>query len=718
MTGTEQVLIEDWCQQFPSHSIGALAFGADGALYVSGGDGASFNVTDYGQVKSAAPPPGYPNPCGDPPGAPGSTLSLPTAEGGALRSQDLVTTSDPTSLDGAILRVDPTTGAGLPDNPLAASADPNARRIIAYGLRNPFRFTIRPGTSEVWLGDVGWSSWEEINRIGDPLGSAENFGWPCYEGVGRQPGYDGANLGLCEHVYTSAADPVTAPYYTYGHHEKVVPGEACPPANPPTPTSSSTTGVAFYEGGDYPSGYDGALFFADYSRDCIWAMFPGTNGVPDPNNRATFAAAASNPVDLKIGPGGDLFYVDFLGNTIRRISYFATNQPPVASATASPTSGPAPLAVNFDGSGSTDPEGAQLTFAWDLDGDTQFDDSTAVTPTFTYAQPGTYSARLRVTDPQGAFSTGAPISIAANNTAPTASIDTPSASTTWRVGQTISFSGSATDPQQGALPASAFFWRLVLHHCPSDCHEHLVQEWSGVTSASVSAPDHEYPSWLVLTLIVTDAGSLTDTETLRLDPRTVVLTFQTSPTGLQLTVGSSSSTTPFTGTVIEGSVNSLSAPSPQTLSGTTYEFVSWSDGGAQAHDIVADAAATYAATFQAAQSADLALTKTGSKNGSTATWNLTVTNLGPSAAQNIVLTDTLPPRLTFVSAPGCTYTASTRVVSCTVPSLASGAGASFAITTTITGNGGGWITNTAQVTSSTADPNSANNTATARVRAR
>ena len=75
---------------------------------------------------------------------------------------------DPVSLDGTIIRVDPATGAGLPDNPLAGSADPNARRIIAYGLRNPFRFTFRPGTHELWVGDVGWSTWEEINRISDP----------------------------------------------------------------------------------------------------------------------------------------------------------------------------------------------------------------------------------------------------------------------------------------------------------------------------------------------------------------------------------------------------------------------------------------------------------------------------------------------------------------------------------------------------------------------
>jgi glucose/arabinose dehydrogenase len=107
MTGPEQVLINDWCQQYPSHSIGSLAFGADGALYVSGGDGASFNFVDWGQDGNPL------NPCGDPPGGVGATLTTPTAEGGALRSQDLRTPSDPVALNGAILRLNPETGQGI-----------------------------------------------------------------------------------------------------------------------------------------------------------------------------------------------------------------------------------------------------------------------------------------------------------------------------------------------------------------------------------------------------------------------------------------------------------------------------------------------------------------------------------------------------------------------------------------------------------------------------
>jgi glucose/arabinose dehydrogenase len=110
MTGTEKVLIEDWCQQYPSHSVGNLAFGSDGALYVSGGDGASFNFADYGQGGGSSGSPTPKNPCGDPPGGIGGNQTSPSAEGGALRSQDVRTGGDPAGLDGAILRVDPDTG--------------------------------------------------------------------------------------------------------------------------------------------------------------------------------------------------------------------------------------------------------------------------------------------------------------------------------------------------------------------------------------------------------------------------------------------------------------------------------------------------------------------------------------------------------------------------------------------------------------------------------
>jgi glucose/arabinose dehydrogenase len=590
MTGSEQVLIEDWCQQFPSHSIGDLAFGPDGALYVSGGDGASFDVVDYGQLGGTGGTPV--NVCGDPPVPVGGEQTPPTAEGGALRSQSLARPSgQPAVLDGAVLRVDPATGQAKSDNPLAGSGDTRARRVIAYGLRNPFRFAFRPGTSELWVGDVGWTHWEEINRFDAAARTVPNFGWPCYEGDEHQSGYDAANLSLCERLYTTNG-AVEAPFFAYNHAAHVVAGETCPNG------SSALSGLAFYDGGSYPAEYHGALFFTDYVRRCIWAMMPDGSGTPSPGRIVTFAAGlAGGAVNLRIGPGGDLFYLDLNGGRVQRIRYFAANQPPIARASADRTNGAAPLTVQFDGSGSSDPEEGALAFAWDLDGDGAYDDSTDPRPVHTYTAPGNYTVRLRVTDPHGATAT-ASVTISADNTPPAARISSPSPSILWKVGDVISFSGSAADAQQGTLPASALSWTLVLHHCPSNCHEHMLQTFPGVASGSFAAPDHEYPAYLELRLVAKDAGGLTSTTSVTLQPRTVVLTFASNPAGLRLAADAASGTTPFTRTVIAGSMNSVSAPSPQPLGGTSYLFASWSDAGAQTHTLVAPAAsATYTASY-------------------------------------------------------------------------------------------------------------------------
>jgi glucose/arabinose dehydrogenase len=595
LVGSEVVLLENnWCQQYSSHSVGSLVFGPEGALYVSAGDGASYENVDFGQLGGTG---GIPkNPCGDPPAGRGGIETPPTAEGGALRAQDIRSSGDPVTFDGSILRIDPATGAPWPDNPLIGG-DPSDDRTIAFGLRNPFRMTHRPGTNEMWVGDVGWETWEEINRLVSPTGPVvTNFGWPCYEGMAAQGAYDGWDLNLCETLYASG--PVVAPYYTYNHADHVDPnGDAC------NTGSSATSGLAFYETGTYPASYEGALFFADYSRKCIYIMTKGADGNPDVATRTAFESDADYPVDLQIGPGGDLYYVDFGIGALHRITYAGANTPPTAVAHATPTGGDVPLNVQFDGSESSDPDpGATLFYAWDLDGDGEYDDADIVNPLYTYGTIGSVTVGLRVTDDHGATSTDT-IVITPGNHAPVPAILSPVASTQWRVGDTIAFSGTGTDIEDGALPPSAMHWDILLHHCPGglgDCHIHVMQSFDGISGGTFVAPDHEWYAYLEFRLTVTDSQLATAQASVSVQPVTVTNNFDTVPSGLSIVVGSVASATPFSRPSIVGSTTFVNATSPEYLGATQYRWVSWSNAAPQnfsfvATDVPIQLVATYAA---------------------------------------------------------------------------------------------------------------------------
>ena len=576
--GTEHVLVEGWCQVHPSHSIGTVAFGPDGALYASGGESASFVNTDYGQDFGPGDDTTPDNPCGDPPSPVGTALSPPSAQGGALRSQDMRTIADPAGLSGTIIRVNPSTGAAMADNAFADEDDANMRRVIAYGLRNPFRFTVRPGTNELWIGDVGALSWEEFNRIQSPTAEPRNFGWPCYEGPNKNFQFDSLDLTLCENLYADGT--ARGPYYTYPRSGRVVPGDPCPDGQIP---GAVISGAAFYPtaGGPFPAAYRRALFFSDYGRKCIWAMRAGADGLPDATQIETFASGLGGPVDIKIGPDGGLYYVGFDDGSIHRITVG-----PRAVATADPRSGPAPLTVEFDGSASTDPKGGSLAYAWDLDGDGQFDDSTLVKPSRTYTENGVVAARLRVTDALGA-SDIATVSISVGNTPPVASISTPSSSLTWSVGDPISFSGSATDAEDGTVPGSRLAWSVIINHCPVACHPHTLQTSTGA-GGSFPAPDHGYPSSLVIRVVATDAhGAASAPVTVTLQPKTVNLSMRSDPPGVQLTAGEKTAVAPFTATVINKSVVQVSAPATATIGGRPYGFAGWSDGLAASHSLTA-----------------------------------------------------------------------------------------------------------------------------------
>jgi glucose/arabinose dehydrogenase/PKD repeat protein len=572
MVGQEQVLVNDWCQQFGSHSIGQIRFGPDGALYLSGGEGASYTFADYGQTGQPV------NPCGDPPAGVGGAETIPTSEGGSLRAQDLRTSGDPTSLDGSVIRVDPDTGNPLPDNPLYAQGpDKNAQRIIAHGFRNPFRMTFEPGTKTLYVGDVGLSTTEEINQIPTPPSAVKNFGWPCYEGPDQLGTFSSTNL--CQNLY---ADPggVTQSTFRYKHGQALNANDTCSFAS-----GSATSGLAFSTGTVYPSQYQNALFMADYARNCIWVVFRGAGGQLDWTTLRTFSDTASRPVDLEIGPDGFLYYVAISGS-IRRFSY--SQQAPTAVVTASVTSGAAPLPVHFDGTQSTDAETpTQLSYSWDLNGDGVFGDATGSTADFTFTANGAYTVKLRVTDPTGLSST-ASVNIAVGDSPPVPVVDTPTVGATYKVGDLISFHGSATDAEDGVEPAANLSWTAVLNHCPTvgNCHQHFLGQWDGVNNASFNAPDHDYPSSIDISLTATDQLGVTTTVVRHLSPLTTTLVVDTSPAPLSVNVNTDTVSGRTSKTVVQGETVSIGAPSPQASNGGSATFTSWSDGGAAFHNVV------------------------------------------------------------------------------------------------------------------------------------
>lgn len=573
MSGQEEVLVEDWCMQYPSHATGSLHFGPDGYLYASAGEGAHYSQVDHGQVAAPYWANGS-NPCDD-----------PELEGGSLRSQDIRTRGDLVGLSGSVIRIDPDTGLGAPGNPFAGDGNLNAERIVAYGMRNPFRFAFRPGAGaaepEVWLGDVGQSGFEEINRfrVG---GDAENFGWPCYEGPGRNPAFASLDLPLCESLYAERS--ASEPYFTYPRTSTVA-GESCPTG------SSSVSGVQIPASATYPGRYDGALFFSDFSRQCIWVMKVGDDGLPDPDRVQPFLESAASPVDLLTGPEGDLYYLSLgvdevgsfeeRGGSLRRIHFARGNRMPRATIDADRTWGGLPLTVALDAGASSDPDGDDLTYEWDLDGDLEFDDATGPRASWTDDDDRDALVHVRVGD--GRASDVATLRLHPGDLGPPEiEVGDPSAGRQWAVGDRIELGATATDPDGSDVDVS---WSVVVRHCPSVCHSHELL--GAGTDPDVTAPDHEHPSHLLVQYRATDARGLSSTESVRLDPRTADLRVRTRPRGLRVVVAGERHRTGWTGTFIEGSQVSLTAPRKQRHRGRAWRFKRWSDGGGRSHVVTA-----------------------------------------------------------------------------------------------------------------------------------
>ena len=512
----------------PSHSIGTVRSDPDGTLWVGSGDAA-----DWATVNEQA-----------------------------FRAYD------ETSMAGKILHVD-RRGRGLPGHPFCP-ADRNldhvCTKVYARGFRNPFRFTLRPGAGPV-VGDVGMNSREEV----DFVTAGGNYGWPCYEGSIRTPGYDSHQRCAEHYGREGTADAAEAPVHDYPRGE-----------------GSAVVAGPRYQGAAYPAAYRGDLFFGDFVQGFIRRLDIGADGAV---TAVEDFATGWGGVDLEAAPNGDLVSVEF-GGAVRAISYAPGNKTPVPSLRAAPASGPTPLEVAFDATESRDPDGDRLTYRWTFgDGSS----ATRAKTAHTYRRSGRFVVRLTVSDGRGR-SARSSVEVFPGNTRPNAAILDPDAGRTYRAGDVVNLRASATDREDGRLGNSSITWHVVLRH---GSHEHDLGRFSGAAARFSTGQDHDADSSFKVTMTATDSGGLSRRRTVSIRPRVVRFALTSSPPGAPVSYAGSAARAPHQRLSAAGFRTSISAAEQFDVGGRSYRFVGWSNGGARLHDVVIpDCDATIQARYE------------------------------------------------------------------------------------------------------------------------
>ncbi|HEU0199087.1 MAG TPA: PQQ-dependent sugar dehydrogenase [Burkholderiaceae bacterium] len=184
-----------------------------------------------------------------------------------------------------------------------------------------------------------------------------------------------------------------------------------------------------------------------------------------------------------------------------------------------------------------------------------------------------------------------------SNAPPVPVITSPAEGARFKAGDTLSFTGSASDPEDGTLGAGSLTWWVELHH---DDHTHPFLQPGPGGSGSAEVPTRGETSdniWLRFHLKAVDSAGLSAEVTRDVMPEKVQFTLTTEPSGLSLTLDGQPFTAPLTVTGVVGIERDLGA-ADQVFNGRNYRFSNWNDGGAATHTIsTPPSSRTFIATF-------------------------------------------------------------------------------------------------------------------------
>nr|WP_222109907.1 PQQ-dependent sugar dehydrogenase [Streptomyces cupreus] len=419
------------------------------------------------------------------------------------------TSGNTNDLRGKILRIKVNADGSyaIPEgNLFAPGTDKTRPEIYAMGFRNPFRFSVDKATGILYVGDYGPDA-GAANPSRGPAGQVEfarvtgpgNFGWPyctgdndAYVDYDFATGQSGAAFDCAAPKNTSPNNtgltdlpPAQAAWIPYdgGSLPEFGTGSESPMGGPVYHYDPNLDSPV-----KFPEAHDGDFFAGEFGRRWIKRITSDADGTVQSINDIPWTG--TQVMDMAFGPDGALYVLDYgvswFGgdehSALYRIENATDGHSPVAQASASRTSGTAPLRVQFSSEGTTDQDGDALTYRWDFgDGST----STAADPTHRYRENGTYTATLTAKDPSGRTGS-ASVQVVVGNTAPKVTLELPQDGQLFGFGDAIPFKVKVSDPEDGTIDCSKVKVTFVLGH---DSHGHPVTSANGCTGTIQTSAD-------------------------------------------------------------------------------------------------------------------------------------------------------------------------------------------------------------------------------------